>query len=135
MKNSVLANRIRTVLEQTPAQIACAYLFGSEARGTAGSASDIDIAVLFATEPPATLDGLGLDLGAALEAVLGRSVDVVVLNRAPPDLVHRVLRDGLLLCERNHSDRVRFEVKSRAEYLDVLPYLHEYRQASGSHHG
>ena len=39
---------------------------------------------------------------------LSRPIQLVVLNGAPPDLVHRVLRDGQLLCERDRSARIRF---------------------------
>jgi hypothetical protein len=37
-------------------------------------------------------------------------VQVVVLHAAPTDLVHRVLRDGILVLENDASRRVRFEV-------------------------
>jgi hypothetical protein len=39
-----------------------------------------------------------------------------------------VLRDGVLLLDRDPSARVRFEVRSRREYLDVRPYLDRYRR-------
>jgi len=108
--------------------IACVYLFGSRARGDSKPDSDLDVAVLFEQTPPATLDGLGLDLAAALQALIELPVDLVVLNRAAPDLVHRVLRDGILVQEANRSARVKFEVRTRAEYFDLLPYLLEYRR-------
>jgi len=44
------------------------------------------------------------------------------------DLVHRVLRDSLLLAERDRSARIRFEVRSRNEYFDLLPFLRRYRR-------
>jgi predicted nucleotidyltransferase len=109
---------------------ACAYLYGSVARGDAGPASDVDVAVLFREAPPATLDGLALDIAGDLERIIGRPVDIVVLERASPDLVHRVLRDGILVHESDASARIRFETRKRAEYFDVLPYLREYRRAA-----
>lgn len=129
-----LPDRLRNALEPHRAGLVCAYLFGSEARGEARPDSDVDVAVLFRHDPPLSLDGLGLDLAAELEQRLGRTVDLVVLNRASPDLVHRVLRDGNLLLETDRAARVRFEVKSRAEYFDVLPYLREYRRATRTGH-
>jgi uncharacterized protein len=108
--------------------IAAAYLFGSVARGTARPGSDVDVGILYSGEPPATLKGLGLALEGDLEDLLKRAVQVVVLNRAPVDLVIRVLRDGKLLVDRERSKRVRFEVKSRFEFWDLEPYLKLYRR-------
>jgi predicted nucleotidyltransferase len=93
--------------------IAAVWLFGSVVRGTAGPASDVDVAILHEGATPPGLAGLGLRLERDLEALLGRPVQVVAAERAPVDLVHRVLRDGLLLCGRNCSRRIAFEVRSR----------------------
>lgn len=134
MANDATCEMLRRALEPYGARLVCAYLFGSEARGEAKPGSDVDVAVLFREEPPATLDGLGLDLASAIEDATGRRADVVVLNRASPDLIHRVLRDGVLVLENDRSARVRFEVKARNEYFDVLPYLQEYRRAADSRH-
>ena len=108
--------------------IVAAYVFGSIARGEEGPGSDLDIGVLLAEAPPATLDGLRGDLAEALERLVGRDVDLVILNAAPADLVHRVLRDGRLVLETDRAARVRFEVQRRREYFDLLPILEEYRR-------
>ena len=113
-----------------PHDAAAVYVFGSVGRGTAGPGSDVDVGVLLRTDPPRTLDGLGLDLADDLRGVLGRPVDLVVLNHAPSDLVHRVLRDGVLVYEGDRAARVRFEVRLRNEYWDLLPYLELYRRAA-----
>lgn len=109
--------------------IAAAYLFGSVARETARDASDVDIGVLFEEDPPRTLEGLHSELADQIEALLGRVVDLVVLNRAPADLAHRVLRDGVRVCDRNRSARIRYEVRVRNEYFDLEPILRRYRRA------
>ena len=105
-----------------------AYLFGSVARGTATAASDVDVAVLVAADPPRTLDGLHLGLEDNLERALGVPVQLVVLNRAPCDLVHRVLRDGILQLDRDPGRRIRFEVDARNRYFDLQPFLRRYRR-------
>lgn len=115
--------------------IAAAYVFGSVARGVAREDSDIDVAVLCTQTPPATLEGAGLRLASDLERRLGRAVDLVVLNRAPLDLVHRVLRDGILVHETDRAARVRFEVARRREYLDLKPFLDRYRGSDRSARG
>jgi predicted nucleotidyltransferase len=106
--------------------IAAAYLFGSVVRGTARPGSDVDVGILYSEEPPLTLEGLGFRLEGEMEKLLGLPVQLVVLNRAPVDLIFRVLRDGKLLVEGDRSKRVRFEVKSRFDYWDVEPYLRMY---------
>jgi len=51
-----------------------------------------------------------------------------VLNLAPVDLIHRVLRDGKLILEVDRSARVRFEVQKRNEFFDLQPIVRRYRQ-------
>jgi len=111
--------------------IAAAYLFGSTARGTARSDSDLDIGVLYSVAPPKTLAGM-FDLEGDLEVALGKPVQVVVLNYAPVDLIIRVLRDGKLLVDRDRSRRIQFEVRSRNEFWDLEPYLRLYRRMGES---
>lgn len=123
-----MADRLRQVFARDAHGAVAVYLFGSAARGLAGSRSDIDVAVLFRDAPPATLDGVPAELLDALEQATDTRVDLVVLNAAPADLVHRVLRDGLLVFEADRSARVRFEVAARNEYFDLLPILEEYRR-------
>ena len=108
--------------------VVAAYLFGSRARGTARKGSDVDLGVLFAESLPTSLHGPPSRIADALERELGAEVQVVVLNTAPPDLVHRVLRDGVLVHESDRSARIRFEVARRREYLDLLPVLRRYRR-------
>ena len=108
-----------------------AYLFGSRARGTASAASDVDVALLM-TDAPKTLDDLQLDVAADLERELGLPIDVVVLNRAPSDLIHRVLRDGELLVENDRSARIRFEVRARNDYFDLARVRDAYRRGRRS---
>lgn len=125
-----IIEHVRRVLAGCGDAIAAAYLFGSVARGTATATSDVDIGVLFSDDPPATLAGLHLDLEAELERAVGVPVQLVVLNRAPCDLVHRVLRDGILVLDRDPSRRIRFEVRARNAYFDLKPYVDRYRRAS-----
>jgi predicted nucleotidyltransferase len=108
--------------------IVAVYLYGSVARGTARADSDVDVAILFAHAPPATLQGLPTEHEDRLTKATRRPVQIVVLNEAPPDLVHRILRDSILVCEHDRAARVRFEVRARNEYFDLLPILRRYRR-------
>ena len=123
-----IAQRLADVLSVHPG-VAAAYLFGSVAAGSARPESDVDVAVLFTTPPPHTLDSARFTLAGELEAALGVSVDLVVLNDAPVDLSIRVLRQGRLLVDRNPSARIGFEVRTRNEAFDLAPVLARYRSA------
>ena len=125
-----IVQQLQRFFDDTHPDIVCVYLYGGMARGEARRTSDVDLAVLYAAPPPATLEGLGLALSDRLERHLARPIDLLVLNRAPVDLIHRVLRDGVLLYDSNPSARIRFEVQARNAYFDLLPYLHAYRRHS-----
>lgn len=101
------------------------YLFGSVARGDATETSDVDVAVLFDRAPESALSGAALTLEGALELHLGRSGDLVSLNRAPGDLGHRVLRDGVIVFDRDRPRRLRFEVDKRNILRDVRHGAHD----------
>lgn len=110
------------------ASVCAAYLYGSVARGEAEPESDVDVAVLLPEDEPATLQREASGIEDELARLLGREVEVVALNHAPVDLVHRVLRDSVLLAEHDPSVRIAFEVRVRNEYFDLLPFLRRYRR-------
>ena len=131
MSGHPLVDTLRSALSARQEDLVCAYLFGRQARGDWAPGSDVDIALLFVEDPPKTLAGLHLDLADDLSGALAPPVDLVVLNRASPELIHRVLRDGVLLMDLDPSARIRFEVCARNEYFDLLPHLRRYRRARG----
>jgi len=61
-------------------------------------------------------------------ADLRLSLDSWTGYAAPTDLVHRVLRDGSLLVDRDKPMRIRFEVDARNRYFDLQPFLRRYRR-------
>ena len=121
------AEALRAFFRSQPS-VQAAYLYGSVARGEARPESDVDVALLLAHGEPPALQGEALRIEGELERLLGKIVQVVVLNLAPVDLIHRVLRDSSLLAEHDRSARIRFEVRSRNEYFDLLPFLRRYRR-------
>ena len=127
MEDDAVAGRLRAFFEADHHDAAAVYLFGSEARGEATDASDVDLGVLYVADPPMTYDGLPLALEGTLERLLGRPTQVVTLNHAPVDLCVRVLRDGVLVLDRDPTARVRFEIRTRNEWFDLEPVLREYR--------
>jgi uncharacterized protein len=119
---------IQTAIESAPPEAVAVYLYGSRARGTSSPGSDVDLGLLLRSVPPSTLRSVALDLEGSVERAVGVPVEVVVLNTASADLVHRVLRDGVLLLDRDRPSRIRFEVQSRNEYFDLEPLRRLYRR-------
>lgn len=103
--------------------VVAAMLIGSQARGTAGPLSDVDVA--FWHEPSlndAELLALRLELARDAAGALGTDeVDVLPLNRASPLIRHRAIRDGRRLLERDRKACVRLEARAIVEYLDTIP--------------
>ena len=117
-----LADRITAVLSARP-EVLEAYLFGSHARGAGQAHSDIDVAVFVEdkTVEPGPF-GYRSELTSALMSGLGtNSVDVVILNAAPPLLYHRVLRDGLRLFSRDLRATTVREGRALSRHCDFAP--------------
>jgi predicted nucleotidyltransferase len=104
-------------------EVLAAYLFGSQARGTAGPLSDIDVAILHTdTLGPSRRLDLRLELiSRAATALATAEVDVVLLNGAPALLRDRALRDGLVLIDRDPALTASFRQDTAREYAAGEP--------------
>jgi predicted nucleotidyltransferase len=89
-------------------------LFGSAARGRAGTRSDVDVAVL--TQGVPDLDGLHLSLAPKLKT---DRLDIVDLRRAGPLLAFEVARTGLVLFERSPGLFRQFQSLASRRYADT----------------
>ncbi|MGI6469735.1 MAG: nucleotidyltransferase domain-containing protein [Syntrophomonadaceae bacterium] len=108
--------------------IELAYLFGSYARGTENSQSDIDIALLFKHQytnyEELLIRGQIIDKGMS---VFSRPVDVVSLNSAPPLLKYEVVVNSVIL--KDSELRSSFESLAIREYFDFQYYSRIYNEA------
>lgn len=86
-----IASRLSAVLRER-SEVQLALLFGSQARGSARAASDVDLAVL---AHGADLMALAADLARDL----GVEVDVVSLEDPAIPLVEELVRDGIVVHE------------------------------------
>lgn len=93
-----------------------AYAFGSVVNGSLGPESDVDVAVDFGA--PLTFDAR-LELAAALDAAVGRKVDIVDLRAADPVIKMQVLRYGRPLLTNDLSARYKFAMNTLSEYFDL----------------
>ena len=130
MERDPILAAVRDCLSNDGAGVLAAYVFGSVGRGEASDTSDVDVGVLLAGGRPRTLGGLPVEIQECLERAVGRRVDLVVLDGAPPDLLHRVLRDGVLVLDRDRTARIEFEIQARNAYFDLKPILDRYRRAA-----
>lgn len=110
-----------------------AYLFGSAAKGQIGPLSDVDIAVLFNSDPLQWYEQR-LKLMEGLVWIFGvPKVDVVVLNTAEPVLAHKAIIEGQPIFVRDETSRVRTEKKILGAYLDTA-FLRRVQRASIKEH-
>ncbi len=119
-----LKSQLIAALELRP-EILEAYLFGSQALGLAQPHSDIDVAVyVMPTYPLDRNFGYQAELTAALMAALHTNIiDLVLLNRAPPLLYHRIITRGIRLMSRNLAHTTTREGAAISRYCDFLPQL------------
>lgn len=123
-----LEGKLRSYFRNRP-EVQIAYLFGSQATGRTTPLSDVDVAVLVDPSriPPSMPYGYKAEIGADLIRLLKTNqVDLVLLNQAPPFLLHRVLNSGRCLFARNRQTRLRFEADAMGRYLDVKPLLQSH---------
>lgn len=110
---------IRGVLEADP-RVRYALVFGSSATGRVSPFSDLDIAVEL--DAGSALDHRAVgELTARLEQATGRTVDLVLLNEAPPGVAYRAFRDGRVVVETDRAARVARQARAVLEYLDFEP--------------
>jgi uncharacterized protein len=107
-----------------------AYLFGSVASGRAHRESDVDVGVLFDRRKYPTAGerfDVRLRMIGRLQNALGRDVDLVVLNDAPPQLARHIMTMGRrLVVQDADQDHAHLRVTlSRA--ADLEPFLRRLR--------
>lgn len=108
-------DRLRQTLEDA-LDVRLAVLFGSVASGRFRPDSDVDVGVSLrpGANPPAAL-------GVALERAVGRPVDLVWLDDAPPLLRFEVARRGIVLVERTSHAWADFRARAMIDWWDWAP--------------
>ncbi len=129
---SELEGRLSAALDEAVAEgIVSAYLFGSHAEARAHRESDVDVGVLLDRRAlPGARDRFeaGLRLSSRLQSALGtRSVDLVVLNDAPPGLGRHVTRGRRLVCVDAATD-LAFVRDVQLRAADLEPFLRRTRR-------
>lgn len=111
-------NNYKKIFKKYP-QVKLAYLFGSQANGTAGPMSDYDFAIYLNEKNSQKRFDVRLKLMSELSLLLKTdAVDVIVINDTEsPDLKYDIIKEGKLLLEKAPY-KLLVEPKILNEYFD-----------------
>lgn len=122
-------------------EVVLAYLFGSQAKGTANShRSDVDIAVYFKPKTgvfeyeESEWSDLNYKYDSESEIqddlvrITNKEVDLIVLNRAPAYMVASILEEGLMLKEADRNLYLELWLRSSNDAEDYFGFFREYRE-------
>jgi hypothetical protein len=122
--------RYLTETLQNRPSVIFAYLFGSKVKGYANDKSDWDIAVYFAEPIEKVGEWPAFELEAELSRALGATVQVIVLNNSPaPVFGFEIIKDGVLLIDRDENLRMDFENRTLRHYHDWQYFLKRQMEA------
>ena len=117
-------------LFQKDSHILFGYIFGSAALGFTNKESDIDVAVYLDPNQVKDIFEKRLQLIERCQFLLKKPVDVVILNEERSIFFKFVIiREVKLVFERDHGQRVDFELRTMQEYYDFQPFLEAYNKA------
>jgi predicted nucleotidyltransferase len=106
------------------------YIFGSAALGNTNRQSDIDVAVYLDPNRVKNILEKRLQMIEKCQSLLKKPVDVVILNEEQSIFFKFVIiKEGTVVFERDHGQRVDFELRTMQEYYDYQPFLDAYNKA------
>lgn len=101
-----------------------AYIFGSFVRDE--KFSDIDIGVFVNEKRSLEPLNFEFDLEEEIQSFTHLSVDVRIINHAPLSFVYHVIKEGILITDKDTSRRADFEGMIFKKYLDFVFYRKQY---------
>ena len=112
-------------------KVSFAYLFGSQANGSSGKDSDVDIAVMlpFEMKKEERFD-LRLKFMGEISKILKKKVDVVVLNDVSSlYFKYIIIKEGKIIYKEIDLSPAEFESKTLGIYFDFRSFLENYNKA------
>jgi predicted nucleotidyltransferase len=103
-----------------------AILFGSAARGALTGSSDVDLGVRWCGADPRDRDALL----ATIERSLGRTLDLVDLDCAPPQLRFEIARSGVVIIERGAGTWSAFRARAFLDWWEFRPIADRVHRAA-----
>jgi uncharacterized protein len=117
----------------TRSDVAFALLFGSAAKGRETIESDVDVAVYVRTKDERALDVEAPrsfpqedEIWSAVERIVDREVDLLVLNRAPATVAAAALYDGCELSVKDRGLYTRFFLATTLVAEDFRRFIDEF---------
>jgi len=107
---------MKTIFERFP-EVDLAILFGSAARGELRKDSDVDLGLRARGLEPHRRNAML----AAVERALHRTLDVIDLDTAPPQLRFEIARDGVAVIERTEGALTDFRARAYVDWLEFAP--------------
>lgn len=122
-------NDLKTMFREN--KVSFAYLFGSQASGSSGEKSDVDIAVMLPLEmKKEERFGLRLNLMGAISKIFKKEVDIIVLNDIRSLFFkYIIMKEGKIIYQENEASVADFESKTLGMYFDFRPFLENYNKA------
>jgi predicted nucleotidyltransferase len=107
-----------------------AYLFGSRVKGYANEMSDWDIAIYLKTPLKESNRWPAFELEAEVSRIIGGTIQVIVLNNPlSPVFAFEILKDGIVLLDRDPNLRMDFENRMLRYYYDWQYFLKRQMEA------
>jgi len=124
-----IQNKLKPVLEKEK-DLLFGYLFGSAVQGKTNFESDIDLAFYFDEKEVKNLFEKRLFLIGKIQSILKKKVEVIILNEIKSIFFKFVIiKEGRVIFEKDHGERVDFELKIMQAYYDFQPFIEEYNKA------
>jgi len=116
--------KLLSELLQKRSSVVFAYLFGSKVKGYANTRSDWDIAVYFSEPTGKVSRWPAFELEAELSRAVGATVQVTALNNnLTPVFAFEIVKDGIVLLDREENLRMDFESRILRQYYDWQYFL------------
>ena len=124
-----IEDKLKLFLEEEKG-ILFGYFFGSMALGKANLESDIDLAFYLEEKEVKDFFKKRLFLIEKIQSLLKKRVEVIILNEVRSIFFKFVIiKEGKIILERDHAQRIDFELKTMQEYYDFRPFIKEYNEA------
>jgi len=126
-----LKDLVEKVVNKKP-EVILVYLFGSSVRQRFKKDSDIDMAFLIDRtiyrKDTFRAFALAQITGAIVAEIIKKPVDVSLLNDASLFFAYEVITTGECIYERDHGERILYEIAIKGQYYDFRPFIQALRR-------